>query len=113
MNIIDDITYRLIEKALNELEVKVDEVVKVSQKDRERLILIARSIKPLTYREWGEVLGMSREGAYYLLKRLRDQGLVKMVKEEKGVKIELEDKAKRITSIALKSLLKNPLKNDP
>jgi hypothetical protein len=42
----------------------VDLPIHLPQKDRERLLTIRRFDKPLTYSEWGRVLGLTREGAY-------------------------------------------------
>jgi hypothetical protein len=86
MKVIDDYTYSAVEKAMLEAELPLD----LSNKDRERLHTIRRIDKPLTYSEWGRVLGLTREGAYYLLRRFEAKGLVKLTKCERGVKAEVK-----------------------
>jgi predicted ArsR family transcriptional regulator len=84
--VVDDLTYKALQKALLEAELPID----LPHKDRERLLTIRRFDKPLTYSEWGRLLGLTREGAYYLLKRLEAKGLLKLTKCERGVEVEVK-----------------------
>jgi len=86
LRVVDDLTYKALQKALLEAELPIDH----PHKDKERLLTIMRFDKPLTYSEWGRVLGLTREGAYYLLRRFEAKGLVKLTKCERGVKAEVK-----------------------
>lgn len=73
------------------------EAVKVLKEDRERLEVISKFSSPLTNSQWAELLGFSRKtGAFYFLKRMESEMLLKLEKRSDGTVAFLTPKGKRI-----------------
>jgi hypothetical protein len=88
LELIDDITYQIIETFEDTIPIKP---LMVRDKDRNYLVLVQKSGGFLTYEGWGKVLGLTRNGAYRTLNRLGDSKLVTIKKHEsgEGIKVNL------------------------
>lgn len=90
LGLISKMTLQILE-AKRRRPLKVPEV---RRKDMEYLRRIHGTEGYVTYSGWGEVLGITREGAYRALKRLDREGLLVMDKHEsgEGIRVMLTEK---------------------
>jgi DNA-binding MarR family transcriptional regulator len=69
--------------------------VRIGDPDPRRIheIHFARLVSSSTYGRWGEALGLTKQGADALLKRLEGEGMVSIVRHEsgEGIKASLTD----------------------
>lgn len=81
LGLLDEITLRILEA---KRDVKPIEPPMVREKDRGYLRKIHEVEGFLTYKGWGEILELTRDGAYRSLTRLEENGLVNTEKHESG-----------------------------
>ena len=88
---LDELTLRILESKKG--EEKPLELPVVREKDRKYLGIIHETEGFLTYGGWGEALGLTKQGADALLKRLEGEGMVSIVRHEsgEGIKASLTD----------------------
>ncbi|MCP8311341.1 MAG: hypothetical protein L6M37_00110 [Candidatus Methylarchaceae archaeon HK02M1] len=83
----DDLTLEIFERRM--VPEPIRSIVKINIRDKEKLEKISRIEEHVPYRLWGKYLDMTKQGAFYVLKRLKDKGLLVLDKNEHGVKAEL------------------------
>jgi hypothetical protein len=91
LGLLDELTLRILESKKG--EEKPLELPAIREKDRKYLGIIQKTEGFPTYGGWGEALGLTKQGADALLKRLEGEGMVSIVKHEsgEGIKASLTD----------------------
>lgn len=80
--LISALTLKIIESKKD--EVKPIELPVIREKDRKYLGAIHETEGFLTFGGWGEALGLTKQGADALLKRLEGEGMVSLIRHESG-----------------------------
>jgi len=90
LGLLGEITLRILESKKGE---EKPTVPAIREKDRKYLGIIQKTEGFLTYGGWGESLGLTKQGADALLKRLEGEGMVIIVKpgSGEGIKASLTD----------------------
>ena len=90
LGLLDELTLQILESKKG--EGKPLELPAIREKDRKYLGIIQKTEGFPTYGGWGEALGLTKQGADALLKRLEGEGMVIIIKHEKeGIKAPLTD----------------------
>jgi hypothetical protein len=91
LGLLDELTLRILES--KKVEEKPLELPVIREKDRKYLGIIQKTEGFLTYGGWGESLGLTKQGADALLKRLEGEGMVSIARHEsgEGIKASLTD----------------------
>jgi hypothetical protein len=93
LGLLGEITLKILESKKGEEKLTELELPAIREKDRKYLGIIQKAEGFLTYGGWGESLGLTKQGADALLKRLEGEGMVSIVKHEsgEGIKASLTD----------------------
>ena len=95
LGLLDEFTLRILESKSKKGEGKPTELElpAIREKDRKYLGIIQKTEGFPTYGGWGEALGLTKQGADALLKRLEGEGMVIIVRHEsgEGIKASLTD----------------------
>jgi len=91
LGLLDELTLRILESKKG--EEKPLELPAIREKDRKYIGIIQKTEGFPTYGGWGEALGLTKQGADALLKRLEGEGMVNIVRHEsgEGIKASLTD----------------------
>jgi hypothetical protein len=91
LGLLDELTLQILESKKG--EGKPLELPTIREKDRKYLGIIQKTEGFPTYGGWGEALGLTKQGADALLKRLEGEGMVSIVRHEsgEGIKASLTD----------------------
>ena len=81
LGLLDELTLRILESKKGE---ELMELPVMREKDRTYLRTINEIEGFLTYGGWGEALGLTKQGADSLLKRMEGEGMVSIIKHESG-----------------------------
>ena len=82
LGLLDELTLQILESKKG--EEKPLELPTIREKDRKYLGIIQKAEGFPTYGGWGESLELTRDGAYRMLMRLEEDGLVNIEKHESG-----------------------------